>query len=59
LRQNDFPSPDVLNRSAVPTPKLFLTPKGLAVVGPRAIGHDFGDLTLRRSVTPSRHRLDI
>jgi uncharacterized protein len=26
---------------ALPAPELFLTPKGLATVGPRAFGYDF------------------
>jgi uncharacterized protein len=35
---------------ALPAPELFLTPKGLATVGPRAFGYDFD---YRPSVTPS------
>jgi len=35
---------------ALPAPELFLTPKGLAAVGPRAFGYDFD---YKPSVTPS------
>jgi DUF917 family protein len=37
---------------ALPAPELFLTPKGLATVGPRAFGYDFNYVT-RRGVTPA------